>query len=242
MLDIAFIRNNQDTIRDGMRKKKMTMDLDELLAIDDELRKLRAEVEKFRADRNRISKEISKLKGEDKDRAVAEVKMAKEGLTEKEPKLRDAEIRFEQLMLLVPNPPLPVVPEGESEEDNVEVRRFGSPPEFDFPPKDHLELAEGLDILDMPRAVKFAGGAVYCLKNEGAMLEFALFKFTLDHLLSKGFHPMIVPAACTPRGYDRNRLFSSRGGGHIFHRKRPALFNWNIGSRARLVPHGRDTE
>jgi len=82
MLDIAFIRNNQDAIRDGMRKKKMSMDLDELLSIDDEVRKLRAEVEKFRADRNRISKEIPKLKGEDKDRAVAEVRMAKEGVTE----------------------------------------------------------------------------------------------------------------------------------------------------------------
>ena len=157
MLDIAFIRNNVNVIKDGMRKKKMFMDLDELLAVDDELRKLRAEVEKFRADRNRISKEIPKLKGEEKDRAVAEVKAAKDGLNEKEPKLRDAEIRFEQLMLTVPNPPLPVVPEGESEEDNVEVRKFGSPPKFDFPPKDHLELAEALDILDMPRAVKFAG-------------------------------------------------------------------------------------
>lgn len=193
MLDIAFIRNNADVIKDGMRKKKMFMDLDELLAVDDELRKLRAEVEKFRADRNRISKEIPKLKSEEKDRAVAEVKAAKDGLNEKEPQLRDAEIRFEQLMLMVPNPPLPVVPEGESEEDNVELRKFGTPPEFDFPPKDHLELAEALDILDMPRAVKFAGARMYCLKNEGAMLEFALFKFTLDHLVSKGFHPMIVP-------------------------------------------------
>ena len=193
MLDINFIRNNQELIRDGMRKKRMSMDLDELLACDDELRKLRADVEKLRSDRNRISKDIPKLPGEKKDEAVAEVKAIREALNDKEPKLRDAEVRFEQLMLLVPNPPLPDVPEGESEEDNVEVRKFGTPPVFDFPAKDHLELAEGLGILDMPRAVKFAGARMYCLKNEGAMLEFALFKFTLDHLVSKGFQPMIVP-------------------------------------------------
>ncbi|HTY21645.1 MAG TPA: serine--tRNA ligase [Desulfomonilaceae bacterium] len=193
MLDINFIRNNQELIRDGMRKKRMSMDLDELLACDDELRKLRADVEKLRSDRNRISKDIPKLPGEKKDEAVAEVKAIREALNDKEPKQREAEVRFEQLMLLVPNPPLPDVPEGESEEDNVEVRKFGTPPVFDFPAKDHLELAEGLGILDMPRAVKFAGARMYCLKNEGAMLEFALFKFTLDHLVSKGFQPMIVP-------------------------------------------------
>ncbi len=193
MLDISFIRNNGELIRDGMRKKRMSMDLDELLACDDELRKLRADVEKLRSDRNRISKDIPKLQGEKKDQAVAEVKAIREAINDKEPKLRDAEVRFEQLMLLVPNPPLPDVPEGESEEDNVEVRKFGKPPVFDFPGKDHLELAEGLGILDMPRAVKFAGARMYCLKNEGAMLEFALFKFTLDHLVSKGFQPMIVP-------------------------------------------------
>jgi len=193
MLDIAFIRSNPDLIKEGMRKKRMTMDLDELLAVDDEVRKLKAEVETLRADRNRLSKEIPKIKGEEKDRAVAQVKSIKDGLGEFEPKLREAEERFERLMLMVPNPPLPEVPEGESDDDNVELRKFGKPPEFDFQPKDHLELAESLDIVDMARAVKFAGARMYCLKNEGAMLEFALFKFTLDYLVSKGFHPMIVP-------------------------------------------------
>lgn len=193
MLDIAFIRSNPDLIKEGMRKKRMTMDLDELLAVDDEVRKLKAEVETLRADRNRLSKEIPKIKGEEKDQAVAQVKSIKDGLGEFEPKLREAEERFERLMLTVPNPPLPEVPEGESDDDNVELRKFGKPPEFDFQPKDHLELAESLDIVDMARAAKFAGARMYCLKNEGAMLEFALFKFTLDHLVSKDFHPMIVP-------------------------------------------------
>jgi seryl-tRNA synthetase len=193
MLDIAFIRNNPEVIKDGIRKKRMKMDIDELLAVDEEVRSLRADVENLRADRNRISKEVPKLQGEEKEQAIAQVKSIRDGLGQREPKLREVESRFEELMLKVPNPPLPEVPDGDSDDDNVEVRSFGQPPTFDFPLKDHLELAESLDIVDMPRAVKFAGARMYCLKNEGAMLEFALFKFALDHLYSKGFMPMIVP-------------------------------------------------
>jgi seryl-tRNA synthetase len=193
MIDIGFIRSNPEFVKEGIRKKRMKMDLDELLAVDDEVRRLKSEVEILRADRNRLSKEVPRLNAEDKERAVAQVKAIRDSLSSLEPRLRDAETRFEQLMLLVPNPPLPEVPEGDSDDDNVEVRRFGEPPQFDFTPKDHLDLAESLDIVDMARAVKFAGARMYCLKNEGVLLEFALFKFALDHLTSKGFQPMIVP-------------------------------------------------
>ena len=193
MLDIQLIRENPELIKEGIRKKHMNADIDELLEVDDKVRKLKSEVELLRADRNRISKEIPKLTGKEKDKAVEEVKKAKEGMTQKDPELKKLEERFEELMLLVPNPPLDEVPEGESDDDNVEIRKFGEPTKFSFEPKDHLELAEALDILDMPRAVKIAGARMYCLKNEGALLEFAIFKFALDHLMSKGFQPMIVP-------------------------------------------------
>ncbi len=193
MLEIAFIRNNPDLVKAGIRKKHMSMDVDELLAVDEEVRALRAETEKVRAERNRLSKQIPRLEGHEKDDAVSKVKSLRDSLSAQEPKLRELEQRFEDLMLMVPQPPLEEVPEGESDDDNVELRTFGEPPQFDFEPKDHLELAESLDIVDMPRAVKFAGARMYCLKNEGALLEFALFKFALDHLVSKGLMPMIVP-------------------------------------------------
>lgn len=193
MIDIAFIRANPDAVKEGIRKKRMKVDIDELLQVDEEVRRLRAEVEQMRAERNRLSKEIPRLKGDEKDEAVGKVKALKEGLSEAEPKLKEAEERFEQLMLLVPQPPLPEVPEGDSDDDNVELRKFGEPRQMDFQPRDHLELAELLDIVDIPRAVKFAGARMYCLKNEGALLEFALFKYALDHLVSRGFTPMIVP-------------------------------------------------
>ncbi len=193
MLDIAFIRNNPEVVKEGVRKKRMKVDIDELLSVDNDTRLLKTEVETLRADRNRISKDVSKAVGPQREELISQIRFIKESLLEKEPKLKDLEERFEQLMLFVPNPPAPEVPEGDSDEDNVVLREVGKPPEFDFVPKDHLELAESLDIVDMPRAVKFAGARMYFLKNEGALLEFALFKFALDHLFSKGFQPMIVP-------------------------------------------------
>ncbi len=193
MLDINFIRNNVDLIKQGIRKKRMTVDIDELLELDTQLRKTKSEVEELRAERNRVSKEISAAAGQERQQMVERVRVLKESLARLEPELRSMEERFERIMLLVPNPPLPEVPEGDSDDDNVEVKRFGTPPEFAFPPKDHIELAEELDIVDMARATKFAGARMYVLKNEGAMLEFALFKFALDTLIERGFSPMIVP-------------------------------------------------
>lgn len=193
MLDINFIRNNPEVVKEGIRKKRMKVDIDELLSVDSDIRHLKTEVENLRADRNRISKDVSKSSGIEREELILEIKRVKDNLTEKEPKLKELEERFEQLMLFVPNPPAPEVPEGDSDEENVLIRKVGQVPQFDFSPKDHLELAESLDIVDMPRAVKFAGARMYFLKNEGALLEFALFKFALDHLVSKGLQPMIVP-------------------------------------------------
>ncbi len=193
MLDISFIRNNVELVKQGILKKKMQMDLDELLDLDVRLRKTKSEVEELRAERNRLSKEIANAGEEDRQQMIERVKVLKDNLAGLEPELRRMEERFETLMLFTPNPPLPEVPEGDSDEDNVEVRRFGAPPQFDFAPKDHLELAEQLDIVDMARASKFSGARMYVLKNEGALLEFALFKFALDTLVERGYRPMIVP-------------------------------------------------
>ncbi|MDQ1239050.1 MAG: seryl-tRNA synthetase [Thermodesulfobacteriota bacterium] len=193
MLDINLIRSDPELIKQGIQKKRMKMDLDELLDLDKDLRKLRSEVENLRSERNRLSKDIPKAQGSEREELVNQVRGVKENLAALEPNLRTKEDNFERLMLSVPNPPLPEVPDGESDDDNVEIRRFKEPTKFDFPPRDHLELAEALDIVDMPRASKFSGARMYVLKNEGAMLEFALFKFALDTLTDRGFAPMIVP-------------------------------------------------
>lgn len=95
-------------------------------------------------------------------------------------------------MLTVPSIPSPEVPIGKNEEDNIEIRRWGEIRKFNFPIKDHLELIEYLDLVDIPRAVKFAGSRSYFLKNEGMLLEMAICRFVIDKLVSKGFTPITV--------------------------------------------------
>jgi seryl-tRNA synthetase len=107
--------------------------------------------------------------------------------------LAPLEQEFERLMLQVPNIPAPDVPEGLTEADNVEVRRWGEPPAFPFTPRDHVELGEGLDLIDLQRAARIAGTRTYYLKNEAVLLELAVLRFTLDHMIRKGFTPMLVP-------------------------------------------------
>ena len=107
--------------------------------------------------------------------------------------LSEIESELAELELLIPNVPDPDVPEGETDADNIEVRRWGEPPKFDFEPRDHLTLGEELDLIDMTRAAKLSGSRMYLLKNEGALLELAVLQFTLNLLAKKGFVPMLVP-------------------------------------------------
>ncbi len=193
MLDIKFIREHADLVKEGARKKRIPIDLDRLLALDEERRKLLAEVESLRAERNRRSKEIPTLPPLEREKAIVEMRAVAERTKEVEAHLRPVEEEFTRLMLLVPNVPAPEVPEGETSDDNVEIKRWGTIPEFDFLPRDHVELGELLDIIDIPRGVKIAGTRSYFLKNEGVLLELAILRFAMDHLLKKGFTPFVVP-------------------------------------------------
>jgi len=119
-------------------------------------------------------------------------RVAAESKTLEEP-LRDVETTFEALMLRVPNIPSEDVPEGVSEADNIVIKTWGEIPQFDFPPRGHLELGEHLDIIDIPRAVKLAGSRTYFLKHAGVLLEQAVLQFALHSMVRKGFTPMVVP-------------------------------------------------
>ncbi|RMF83771.1 MAG: serine--tRNA ligase [Nitrospinota bacterium] len=193
MLDIKFIREHADLIKEGARKKRISIDLDRLLALDEKRRKLLAEVESLRAEKNRRSKEIPALPPGEREKAVAEMRYLTERTKELEQALRPVETEYTALMLRVPNVPAAEVPEGETSEDNVEIKRWGEIPQFDFLPRDHVELGELLDIIDIPRGVKVAGTRNYFLKNEGVLLELAVLRFALDHMIKKGFTPLLVP-------------------------------------------------
>jgi seryl-tRNA synthetase len=193
MLDIAFIREFPDLVKAGAEKKRLKVDIDRLLEVDRRRRALITEAEQLRAERNRKSKAVSAAPAGERQALLAETKAITERLKRIEADLAPLEHEFERLMLQVPNVPAPDVPEGLTEADNVEVRRWGEPPTFSFTPRDHVELGEALDLIDLKRAARIAGTRTYYLKNEAVLLELAVLRFTLDHMIRKGFTPMLVP-------------------------------------------------
>ena len=196
MLDLAFIREHPDLIKAVAKRRRTAVDVDALLAIDRELRETRRGAEDLRAEQNRLNKAIREA-GADKDareRHIARGREVAAALKELEPRERDLEARLRELWLLVPNIPDATVPEGGSDEDNVEIKRTGEPPAFDFEPLDHVTLMNGLDMLDIERGVKVAGSRSYILKGDAVLLELALLQLALDRVSRKGFVPLSVPA------------------------------------------------
>jgi seryl-tRNA synthetase len=193
MLDIAFIREFPDLVKAGAKKKRVQVDIDRLLDVDRQRRGLITEIERLRAERNRTSKLVSSLPPSEREAILAETRGLTEQLRGSETVLAPLEAEFEQLMLQVPNVPAADVPEGLTDADNVEIRRWGELPTFTFTPRDHVEIGETLDLIDVKRAVRIAGTRTYYLKNEAVLLELAVLRFTLDHMVRRGFTPMLVP-------------------------------------------------
>ncbi len=196
MLDLAFIRNHPDVVKEAARVKNNTLDIDYLLEVDRRVLDLQHEVEEARAEQNKISKRVQQA-GKDKvlrDVLIAEGKGLAEQIKAFEPRLRQFEEERQQLLYLVPNIPDPSAPIGKDESDNVPIREWGKKPTFDFEPLDHYTLMQKLDVVDIERAVKIAGARSYALKGDAARLELALMNFAMDRIARKGFTPLIVPA------------------------------------------------
>ena len=193
MLDIKFIRENPELIKKTAKEKLVEIDVDRLLEVDKLVKENLTEVETLRAERNKLSNEISKLQGEDKQKKVERVRALKEEISKIEEVLHPLQEEFEDLMLRVPAPTLEEVPVGESDADNVEIRKVGEIRKFDFTPKSHYELGEELNLMDFSHASKIAGSRTYYLKNEAALLEMAVCRFVIDKLMKKGFTLMTVP-------------------------------------------------
>jgi seryl-tRNA synthetase len=193
MLDIAFIREFPELVKAGAKKKHIQVDVERLLEVDRQRRALITEIEQLRAERNRKSKAVSGVAPSERETLLADTRAITEQLKHRETALAPLDEAFERLMLQVPNVPAPDVPDGLTEADNVEIRRWGEPPTFSFAPRDHVALGEALDLLDIKRAVRIAGTRTYYLKNAAVLLELAVLHFTLDHMIRKGFTPMLVP-------------------------------------------------
>src|SRR4030042_6066507 len=191
MLDIKYIHENQEVIKKAIKNKRIDLDLDKLLEIDEKRVKLLQKIEDLNAQKNKLNEEIKNRKN--KDKIIAEGKKVKEKIGKIEPEYKEIKRQCEELMVRGPNPVSPDTPVGKDENDNVEIEKWGKTPKFDFEPKDYFQLAKDLDIVDTERGTKVAGYRGYYLKNEGAMLAIALMMFALEKMVAKGYKPMIPP-------------------------------------------------
>jgi seryl-tRNA synthetase len=197
MLDIKFIRENADLIKEAARKKRLSFDVGKLLELDEERKKLLMEVETMRARQNVASEEISQMKDEkEKEGAISEMRKVKGDLLGKEDELKKIAEKWDALMLEVPNVPDPSVPEGNSDADNQEIKKWGEIPEFGFEPKSHVELMENLNLVDLERGAKVAGFRGYFLKGDAALLSMAIWQLAFEMWTKKGFVPLIAPSLC----------------------------------------------
>lgn len=193
MLDIKYIRSNVDLVRQGAAKKKINVDLDRLIELDETRRRLIHHVDQFKAEMNRSSKEIGAAPPEERARLGASLKELKTKIKENDAELDRVTREFDRVMLHVPNVPAPEVPDGFEDSDSVEFRRWGEPRTFEFEPLDHVDLGARLGILDIERAGKIAGARNYILKGAGDMLHRAVLAFAMDHIMGRGFQPYHVP-------------------------------------------------
>lgn len=194
MLDIKFIRENQDIVKDAIRKKFIKLDLNELVSLDDRRREVLLLVENLRGEQKRVSDGMVSADAAGREQLLLQLRPLKEHLNEKEEELKKLTNEWRTLMMQVPNVPDMTVPEGASDEDNVEVRAWGEIPKFDFTPKDHVAICEAHDLADFERGSKVSGFRGYFMKNEGAQLFFALWQYTLNYFIDKGYTPIIVPS------------------------------------------------
>ena len=183
MLDINFIRENSEKVKKAVQEKGLTVDVDKLLEVDKVRRELVQQVDDLRQQRNIVSKERNIEKGR-------EIKEKLDGL---EKELKPIEEKFQEMMLYVPNIPAPDAPIGPNSDSNEEISKWGEIPEFSFPVKDHIELGKILDIIDLEQGVKVSGFRGYYLKNEGAMLHWAVLRFAMDKIQKAGFKLMVPP-------------------------------------------------
>jgi seryl-tRNA synthetase len=188
MLSIDFIRENPEKVKQAAKNKNREVDIDRILELDTQRRDFIQKIQKLREERNAISKQ--KFTEETKKRGI-EIKEELKGL---EDKLKTIEEEMNKLISYVPNVPMEGVPVGKDESGNVEIKKWGTIPTFDFQPKNHIELGESLDLLDLERGSKVSGYRGYFLKNQLATLQVALMLYVQQKLVKKGYIPLIAPA------------------------------------------------
>ena len=193
MLDLKLIRRDPGAVKAAAAKKHLVCDVDRILALDAELRPMGQEVDGLRSRQKSAGKGIASAAPEERAGLVAEQRELKEGLKQLEERQAELKRELDALLLTVPNLPAADVPEGVDDTENVELRTWGEPRSFDFEVRDHVELATAQDWLDIEGGARLAGSRNYVLKGDLSLLEGALMRYALEHMVSKGFVPLSVP-------------------------------------------------
>jgi seryl-tRNA synthetase len=192
MLDIKIIRSNPEIVKEALIKKHVDVDVDEIAGLDQDYRKALTMAESLRSEQKQLSKQFAQAEG-GKEKAKEELKQLKEKIKEYDESAQEMKRKLDEQLLQLPNFPHESVPEGIDESENVVIRQWGETPKFDFKPKDHVEIGNMLNLLDIERAGKVSGARFYYLKKEAVLLEVALISFVFNLLSKEGFIPVIPP-------------------------------------------------
>ena len=193
MLDIKFIRENPELIKDAVAKKHLSVNVDELISIDQKRLEKLSLVESLRAEQNAVSDKMPNAAPDERGQLIEQMKVLKEDLKKHEDELRDVMTEWQKLMLYIPNIPDPAAPLGASDADNVVVETWGEKPVFNFEPKDHVEIMTNLGMLDIERGTKVHGFRGYFLTGDAVRLCFAIWNYAMDYWSERGFNPVIPP-------------------------------------------------
>ncbi|PZS03911.1 MAG: serine--tRNA ligase, partial [Candidatus Chloroheliales bacterium] len=199
MLDIKLLRDNPELVRDAMRRRHQEAPIDEILELDKRRRELLTDADRLRAEVNSISKQVGRTADADeREKLKEQSREIGERLNAIDPLVAEVEARQRDLLLRIPNIPMPEVPDGKDSEDNLLVRSWGEPPQFDFEPQAHWDIGPRLGIMDFERAAKLSGSRFTILRGMGAQLELALINFMVDmHTREHGYQLVWPPYLIT---------------------------------------------
>lgn len=219
MIDIQFIRKYPDLVQQNADKRRISIDVQAILRLDEWVRSKMQEVDVVRAERNTLAEQLATSGGADAE-AKERGRLLKNTIARYEEEYEQKHTELQQLLWAVPNMTHPDSPIGRDDSENVEVRRFQEPTSFVFTPKNHVELAADLDIIDFEKGADVTGSGFYYLKNEAVLLELALVQYALNVCISEGFSPMITPdiakqeilqgTGYNPRG-DETQIYTIEG-------------------------------
>ncbi|MHC4106307.1 MAG: serine--tRNA ligase, partial [Planctomycetota bacterium] len=193
MIDIKQIRENPEKFKKAVKDKNFDVDIDRLLDLDSQLLSVKKQLQDISTDKNRIGKSIPRLSPDEKQSALSELSQLKEQEAKYDEDIKRLQPEFDGLMQQVPQPTDDDVPLGKDDTENIEIRKEGQIRNFDFEPKDHVQLGLALGIIDVERGVKLAGTRNYFLKGDGALLHWAVLRFAMDYMVGKRYVPLSVP-------------------------------------------------